>query len=63
MSEPWSFAQYLLVGGAVLLAIGLGLWWVLPVPMTFPPFLLTALLALGYGGYEWRRDRRGGGRP
>jgi len=36
----------------VLLAvIGLILWFTLPIPLRFPPYLGTALLALGYGAF------------
>lgn len=37
--------------------IGLVLWFVLPIKLTFPPFLLTALLALGYGTCCLRKGR------
>jgi hypothetical protein len=63
MPESSSFARYLLIGAAVLAVIGLVLWRVLPVPMPVPPFVFTALLAAGYGGYEWWRIRSRGGRP
>jgi len=54
----FSFAEYLLAGGVVLGIVGLILWRVLPIPARVPPFLLTSLLAMGYGGYEtWRRRR------
>jgi hypothetical protein len=57
MLSHLSFARFLLIGAAILAAGGLMLWWLLPVRMAFPPFLLTAVLAGAYGGYEWRRER------
>jgi hypothetical protein len=57
MFEPRYFARVLLAGGAVLLVFGLILWRMLPIATHFPPYMVTAALALGYGGYEWRRGR------
>ena len=42
-------AQLFLMGGGALAVIGLILWFALPIPSMFPPYLATALLALGYG--------------
>jgi hypothetical protein len=49
MSEGPYIARWFLIGGATLAVIGLVFWWKLPVPMGFPPYLITALLALIYG--------------
>ena len=35
--------------GAALAILGLILWYTLPIPSMFPPYLVTAALALGYG--------------
>ena len=51
MLERSVLARWLLLGGAALLVISLVLWWALPISMTFPPYLFTSLLALGYGGF------------
>jgi len=56
LSHP-TFAHFLLLGGAALAVIGLILWGILPIASTLPPFLFSALLALGYGAYELRRER------
>jgi small basic protein len=37
------------MGGGLLAVIGLILWFALRIPSMFPPYLATALLALGYG--------------
>jgi hypothetical protein len=54
----------LVAGGAVLLIFGLILWHALPIAAGFPPYAVTAFLAIGYGSYEaWtcrarhKRDR------
>jgi hypothetical protein len=57
MFKRLSFAHYLLAGGAALGLLGLVLWRMLPIAMSCPPFLLTPVLALGYGGYELWRNR------
>jgi hypothetical protein len=38
-----------LLGGSLLAVFGFVLWLVLPIKLTFPPFLPTALLAMAYG--------------
>ena len=65
MFEPPHFARALVAGGAVLLIFGLILWHALPIASSFPPYAVTALLAIGYGLYEagvlrprHKRDRR-----
>jgi hypothetical protein len=40
-----------LTSGVLLAVIGLILWFTLPIPLRFPPYLGTALLALGYGAF------------
>jgi hypothetical protein len=55
MPERLSMTRLFLASGALLAVVGLVLWFVLPIPSMFPPYLATALLALGYGGYcRWR---------
>jgi hypothetical protein len=51
-------AQRFFIGGGVLLVVGLILWLVLPIKLGYPPFLLTALLCLIYGGVCLRQSRR-----
>jgi 4-hydroxybenzoate polyprenyltransferase len=64
MFEPPYFAAVLLGGGLALLIFGLVLWHALPIAADLPPYLVTAILAIGYGLYEaWvvrarhKRDR------
>jgi len=51
MPEHVFLARWFLIGGIALAVISLILWLVLPISMSFPPYLATALLALAYGGY------------
>ena len=56
MAERLFMARLFLIGGGALAAVGLILWFALPIPSMFPPYLVTALLAVGYGVYR-QRDR------
>jgi hypothetical protein len=49
MPERFLMARLFLLGGGLLAVISLILWFVLPIPSMFPPYLGTAMLALGYG--------------
>jgi len=49
MPEHLFMARLFLLGGGLLAVIGLILWFALPIPSMFPPYLATTLLALGYG--------------
>ena len=49
MPAPLFIARLFLIGGGLLAVIGLILWFALPIPSMFPPYLVTASLALGYG--------------
>lgn len=49
MSDHLFNARLFLFGGAGLVVVGLILWFVLPISSTLPPYLVTGLLALGYG--------------
>jgi hypothetical protein len=60
MLERFSVPQCFLVGGGAVVALGLVLWYALPVPLTFPPYLVTGLLALGYGLVGLTRGRATG---
>jgi hypothetical protein len=57
MFERSFMARWLLIGGAALAVIGLVLWLTLPIPMSFPPYLLTAILVLGYGAFCLKSNR------
>jgi hypothetical protein len=52
-----TFAHCLVIGGAVLGVLGLILFWALPIAESLPPFLITALLAIGCGVFDLRRAR------
>ncbi len=63
MSERLFMARLFLVGGGLLAVISLILWAALPIPSMFPPYLATALLALGCGGVcQWRGRFPGAGK-
>ena len=49
MPRHFSMAQGFLLSGAALALLGLILWVILPVRTALPPYLVTALLTLGYG--------------
>jgi hypothetical protein len=63
MPERLFMARLFMTTGVLLAVIGLILWFVLRIPAIFPPYLVTALLALGYGGYcRWAGHPRVGGK-
>jgi len=51
MPEHVFLARWFLIGGAALAVISIILWLALPISMSFPPYLATALLALAYGAW------------
>jgi hypothetical protein len=53
----WIARSFFIAGGLLALA-GLVLWRILPIPLSVPPYLLTSLLAVGYGLVCWRNSRR-----
>ncbi len=57
MPKHFSMAHWFLLGGGALGLLGLILWVALPVKSTLPPYLITALLALGYGLFCLARSR------
>ena len=61
MSERPFLARLFLIGGGILAVTGLILWFVLPIPSPLPPFLITAVLALGYGALCLKRGGPFGG--
>jgi hypothetical protein len=60
MPERLFMARLFLTGARVLAVISLILWLALPIPSMFPPYLITALLALGYGMECQRRAQSPG---
>ena len=52
-------ARWFLMGGGALAVISLVLWLALPVSLAFPPYLVTALLALAYGTFCFKQGRSG----
>jgi len=63
MAETLLIARWFLIVGGLLAGISLILWLTLPISLTFPPYLATALLALAYGGAcRWRRRISGSGK-
>ncbi len=57
MPDEFFIARLFLLGGAALAFAGLVLWFALPISSPLPPFVLTPLLALGYGAVCWRQQR------
>jgi len=57
MPEPAFIARLFLIGGGVLAVTGLILWLALPLKLSFPPFLITALLSMAYGIFCLERGR------
>jgi uncharacterized membrane protein len=57
MPDRVFIARLFLLSGAGLAIAGFVLWFTLPLPAAFPPYLVTALLALVYGVY-WNCRRR-----
>ena len=57
MSERHFIARWFLLGGAFFAVAGVVLWIALPIRSMFPPYLVTTLLALGYGEYCRRQER------
>jgi len=49
MQPRFFIVRLFLLGGGLLAVLGLVLWFALPIKLTLPPFLPTALLALAYG--------------
>jgi len=62
MSPGLFTARAFLIGGGALAVLSILLWLTLPVPMSFPPYLPTALLALVYGVICLMRNRSRGSR-
>jgi uncharacterized membrane protein len=49
MAERLFLARLFLLGGGLLALVGVILGFALPIPSMFPPYMVTAVLALGYG--------------
>ncbi len=60
MPKHFLMGYWFLLGGGALALLGLILWAALPVRSTLPPYLITALLALGYGVFCLTRSRESG---
>jgi hypothetical protein len=55
MTEFRFMARLFWTAGGVLAVLGAVLWFLVPIrPMT-PPYIATALLALAYGVWCWRK--------
>jgi hypothetical protein len=52
-------ARLFLVGGGLLAVASLTLWYILPIRPLFPPYVVTAFLALSYGEFCRRHSRTG----
>jgi len=63
MPEHVFLARWFLIGGVALAVISLILWFVLPISMSYPPYLPTAVLAVIYGGYCLKSRKPAGRKP
>jgi hypothetical protein len=57
MPDRIFIARLFLIGGGLLAIAGLLLGFILPIAPMFPPYLVTASLALGYGIVSLRSGR------
>jgi hypothetical protein len=63
MTEDLFIARLFWIVGGVFVVLGVVLWFAVPIRPMFPPYLATALLALGYGAWCRRRARAAADRP
>jgi uncharacterized membrane protein len=64
MSQRLFIARLFLTVGGLLVVGGLILWFALPIRPMFPPYLVTGVLALGYGtACRWRGPFRAASKP
>jgi hypothetical protein len=63
MPELIFMARVFLTGATLLAVVGLILWFALPISSALPPFLVTALLAAGYGAFCFWQYRAGDRQP
>jgi hypothetical protein len=62
MTERHFIARVFLIAAAVLALASAALWWLLPIRMQVPPYVVSPVLALGYGLFcLLRRPRVPGG--
>ena len=55
MSADFRIARFFCLAGAALAVAGLVLWAALPMSLLLPPYLFTAMLAIFYGCFCWRK--------
>lgn len=58
MPEDLFMARLFWIVGAVLAVLGAVLWFTVPIRPMFPPYVVTALVALGYSFWCRRRASR-----
>jgi hypothetical protein len=63
MHDDTFIARLFWLIGAVLAVLGAVLWFTVPIRPMFPPYLATALFALGYSAWCRRRAARAGDPP
>jgi hypothetical protein len=63
MHDDRIMARFFWLVGGVLALAGAALWWTVPIRPMFPPYLVTAVLALGYGAWCRFRGRAAADRP
>jgi hypothetical protein len=55
MPADFLIARFFFIAGGALLLAGLILWWALPISLSLPPYLFTAVLAGAYGFFCWKK--------
>jgi len=63
MPERPLLSRWFQLGGCALVVIGLVLWATLRISSMFPPYVVTALIAIGYGEFCRRRERSASAGP
>lgn len=63
MPEDLFIARLFWIAGGVLVVLGAVLWFLIPIRPMFPPYLVTALAALGYSLWCRRHARAASDRP
>ena len=61
MPEDLFIARLFWIVGGVLALLGAVLWFTVPIRPMFPPYVVTALVALGYSAWVRRRTSRSSG--
>jgi nicotinamide riboside transporter PnuC len=58
MPADFRTARFFCLAGGTLALAGLVLWGALPIHLSLPPYLFTAVLAGAYGYFCWKKSAR-----